>query len=156
VQSSLQSSSQRDLIVGAFVLLGIVALAYLSMQVGANNYVGAGGLRVTANFDEIGKLSKRAAVKISGVTVGRVTEISLDEDLRAHVMMEMDESLELPIDTSASIRTEGVLGNQYISLAPGAEEDFLVSGDAIDITESAVVLEKLIGAFLTDSNIGGE
>jgi len=150
----VQSSPQRDLIVGAFVLAGIAALAYLSMQVGASNYMGAGGLIITADFDEIGKLTPRAAVKISGVTVGRVIAIGLDEDMRAHVTMELDASLALPIDTSASIRTEGVLGNQYVSLEPGGDDQLLASGDSIDFTESAIVLEKLIGAFVTGSDLG--
>jgi phospholipid/cholesterol/gamma-HCH transport system substrate-binding protein len=107
----VQSSSGRDLIVGAFVLLGLGALGYLAIQVGSLSYSGPGGLEVVAVFDEIGGLSKRAPVVISGVKVGQVKSITLDDDLRARVVMDLDRSLELSVDSSASIRTLGLLGN---------------------------------------------
>jgi len=127
----MQSSSGRDLIVGAFVLLGLGALGYLAIQVGSLSYSGPGGLEVVAVFDEIGGLSKRAPVVIAGVKVGQVKSITLDDDLRARVVMDLDRSLELSIDSTASIRTLGLLGNQLISLEPGGEIDLLgQSGEA--------------------------
>lgn len=151
----MQSTSGRDIIVGAFVLLGVVAIGYLSIQVGGLSYTGPGGLSLEARFDEIGGLSPRAPVVISGVKVGQVTEIELDDDLRARVLLDLDSALELPIDTSASIRTEGLLGSQYIALEPGGEIDLLQPGDTIDFTESAINIEKLIGTLVHDTDIGG-
>ncbi|MGH0036761.1 MAG: outer membrane lipid asymmetry maintenance protein MlaD [Myxococcota bacterium] len=151
----MDNSPTRDTIVGTFVLLGIAAIAYLSIQVGGLSYTGPGGLRLVAVFDEIGGLSNRAPVVISGVKVGQVSDITLDEDLRARVVMDLDASLELPIDTSASIRTAGLLGSQFIALEPGGEVELLVPGDVIDFTESALNLEKLVGTLVHDTDIGG-
>ncbi len=151
----MQSSSGRDLIVGAFVLLGLGALSYLAIQVGSLSYSGPGGLEVVAVFDEIGGLSKRAPVVIAGVKVGQVKSITLDDDLRARVVMDLDRSLELSIDSSASIRTLGLLGNQLISLEPGGEIDLLGPGDVLDFTESALNLEKLVGALVHGSDVDG-
>jgi phospholipid/cholesterol/gamma-HCH transport system substrate-binding protein len=151
----VQSSSGHDLIVGAFVLLGLGALGYLAIQVGSLSYSGPGGLEVVAVFDEIGGLSKRAPVVIAGVKVGQVKSITLDDDLRARVVMDLDRSLELSIDSSASIRTLGLLGNQLISLEPGGEVDLLGPGDVLDFTESALNLEKLVGALVHGSDVDG-
>jgi phospholipid/cholesterol/gamma-HCH transport system substrate-binding protein len=95
-------------------------------------------------------------VVISGVKVGQVTAIDLDEDLRAQVAMDVDSNLVLPIDTSAAIRTAGVLGDQFIALEPGAEEDQLVSGDELSFTESAFNIEKLVGTLVHDTLIGDD
>ncbi|MBW2387296.1 MAG: outer membrane lipid asymmetry maintenance protein MlaD [Deltaproteobacteria bacterium] len=146
-------SSQTDLIVGAFVLLGLGAIAYLSLQVGGMSYTGPGGFKVVATFDEIGGLTSRAPVVISGVKVGQVTSISLDDDLRAEVVLDVRPGLELTVDTSASIRTSGLLGNQFISLEPGGEIDLLADGESVDFTESALNLEKLIGTFMHGSDL---
>ncbi len=152
----MSSSSTRDLIVGIFVLAGLLAVSYLSIQVGGLSYKGPGGLLVTARFDEIGGLSKRAPVVISGVKVGQVVDISLGEDLRARVELDVDENLELPIDSSASIRTAGLLGDQFVSLEPGGEIELLRSGDEIGFTESALNLDKLIGTLVHGSGLGDD
>ncbi len=149
-------SSHTDIIVGAFVMLGLAAIAYLSLQVGGMSYSGPGGFEVIATFDEIGGLTPRAPVVISGVKVGQVIAIALDEDLRAKVVLDVRPDLELSVDTSASIRTSGLLGNQFIALEPGGEIDLLSDGEAVDFTESALNLEKLIGTFMHDSDIEGD
>ncbi len=151
----MDDSPTRDTLMGAFVLAGIAAIAYLSIQVGGLSYTGPGGLELVARFDEIGGLATRAPVVVSGVKVGQVTEITLDGDLRAEVRLDVDRGLELPIDTTASIRTAGLLGSQFIALDPGGEIDLLVDGDVIDFTESALNLEKLIGTLVHDTDIGG-
>ncbi len=151
----MNPNATRDLVVGSFVLLGLLAIAYLSFQVGGLSYKGPGGLQLVAAFDEIGGLSVRAPVVISGVKVGQVVAIDLDEDLRAQVVLDLDSSLELPVDTSASIRTSGLLGDQFVALAPGGEIDLLRSGDQLDFTESALNLEKLIGTLVHDTDLGG-
>lgn len=149
----MQPSPTRDLVVGLFVLAGFAALAYLSIQIGGLAYTGPGGLRLYASFEEVGGLRPRAPVAIAGVKVGQVSEIHLDKDLRARVMLDLDPSLELPIDSSARIVTSGLLGDQFVTLEPGAEEDMLKTGDEIDFTESAISLESLIGKFVNDAGL---
>jgi phospholipid/cholesterol/gamma-HCH transport system substrate-binding protein len=150
----MQSSRRRDLGVGLFVLVGIAALAYLSVQVGGLSYTGPGGLRLIADFDEVGGLGARAPVRIAGVTVGQVVSVGLDDDLRARVVLDVDRHLQLSVDTVASIRTDGLLGDQYVSLEPGGDEALLESGEVISFTESALNLEKLIGRFVHDTELG--
>lgn len=147
-------SARRDFIVGIFVAIGLGAIAYLSLEVGGMSYTGPSGFTLVATFDEIGGLTPRAPVVISGVKVGQVTGIELDDDLRARVTLDVRQDLELSIDTSASIRTSGLLGNQFIALEPGGEIDMLRSGEALDFTENALNLEKLIGAFVHGSAEG--
>ena len=151
----MQSKPMRDLLVGLFVLTGLGAIAYLSMQLGGADLQRGDGLSLSAQFDEIGGLSKRAPVVISGVPVGEVTSIALDEDLRATVTIEVASDLELPVDTSASIRTSGVLGDQFIALEPGGEDQLLAQGDVLSFTESALNFEKLIGTLIHGSGLGG-
>lgn len=149
----MQASYVRDMTVGLFVVAGLAALAYLSIQVGGVSYSGSGGLTIFATFDEIGGLRVRAPVAVAGVTVGQVKKIELDEDLRARVTLELDGDLELTADTSAGIRTSGLLGDQFIALDPGGDDVMLGSGEEIAYTESALSLERLIGKFVHDSGI---
>lgn len=148
--------SSRDLIVGLFVLAGLLSIAYLSIDVGGASLQRSGGLEIVALFDEVGSLKPRAPVVIGGVKVGTVKSISLDPDLRARVVLDVSKDLKLPIDTSASILTSGVLGDQYIALEPGAEDAMLKSGDEIAYTQSAVVLERLIGRVIQNLGAGSE
>jgi len=149
----MNPTSSRDLVVGLFVLAGLAAIAYLSLSLGGLSYSGPGGMKLFVDFDEIGGLSTRAPVVISGVKVGQVSAIDLGDDYRAHVTLDVDKSLELPTDTSASIVTSGVLGDRYISLQLGGEEDFLHDGDELTFAESAVILERLIGQFIHNTNV---
>ncbi len=152
----MNANRNRDLIVGLFVLAGLGAIAYLSFSLGGVSYAGPGGMQLYADFDEIGGLTTRAPVVISGVKVGQVAKIDLSDDYRARVTLDLDSSLELPVDTSASIVTSGVLGDRYVSLQLGGEEDILKSGDEIDFAESAVILERLIGQFIHNTNVEGK
>jgi len=152
----MKPSPTRDLLVGLFVLAGLGAIAYLSLSVGGLSYGGPGGFPLHADFDEIGGLKERAPVVISGVKVGQVSAIELNDDYRARVSMDLDPSLELPIDTSASIVTSGVLGDRYVSLLPGGEEELLKPGDEISFVESAVLLERLIGKLIHGADVGDE
>ena len=149
----MQPSPTRDLIVGLFVAGGLAAIAYLSLQVGGLSYKGEGGLELVAAFDEIGGLRVRAPVAIAGVTVGQVTKIELDEVMRARVTIDIESGLELPIDSSAAIRTSGVLGDQFIALEAGGEDELLAAGEEIEFTENALSLERLIGKFVQNSGI---
>ena len=152
----MKPSPVRDFVVGLFVLAGLGALAYLTFQVGGLSYRVPGGLSLYATFDDIGGLKDRAPISISGVKVGQVKSVTLDDLLRARVELDLDARLELPVDSSARILTSGVLGDQFVSLEPGAEEDVLRSGEEIQYTESALSIERLIGKFVNDAEIEEE
>ena len=149
----MSRSPTRDFIVGLFVLGGLVAIGYLSVSIGGLTYNGPGGLTLFAKFDQTGGLKDRAPVVIAGVKVGQVRSIVLSDDFRARVQFEVDRRLQLPVDTTASIVTSGLLGDRYISLEIGGEETMLKSGDEIGFTESAVILERLIGKFIHNSGV---
>ncbi|MDX9945380.1 MAG: outer membrane lipid asymmetry maintenance protein MlaD [Azonexus sp.] len=139
-----------DLWVGFFVALGLAAVLFLAMKVGnlasaslSNTY------ELQASFDNIGGLKVRGPVKSAGVLVGRIADIRFDPvTFQAVVTMNIDGRYRFPRDTFASIYTAGLLGEQYIGLDPGGDEQFLQPGESLRMTQSAVVLEKLIGQFL--------
>jgi phospholipid/cholesterol/gamma-HCH transport system substrate-binding protein len=137
--------------VGLFVALGLAALAFLSVR--ASNlaeYSDGDAYTVVARFDNIGSLRVRAPVTVAGVRVGRVSGIDFDkEQFKAVVRMAIASRYDnLPQDTVASIRTAGLIGEQFIGLDPGGAPDVLKNGDEIEITQSALVIEQLIGQFL--------
>ena len=147
------SSKKVEITVGAFVLLALIALVYLALNVSnVTGFSAQKGYQISASFDNIGGLSKRAKVTLSGVTVGRVTDIAYDKKtFQAKVSMLINADVDyLPTDTQASIYTSGLLGEQYISLEPGAEDDVIKEGSQLSMTQSAVVLEELIGQFMTN------
>ncbi len=150
----MRQTGGRDTVVGIFLLAGLLAIAYLSVMLGGATYRGPGGLRLTATFDQVGGLKPRARVVVGGVKVGQVAEIGLDAELRARVVLDVDRSLRLPKDTSVSILTSGVLGDQYIELEPGAEEQLLSSDDEIQFTQNALILERLVGKMV--QNLGAD
>jgi phospholipid/cholesterol/gamma-HCH transport system substrate-binding protein len=152
----MKVSPIRDLTVGIFVLVGLGAVAYLSLSVGGLSYKGPGGLTLYAAFDEIGGLKPRAPVSISGVKVGQVSSVDLDEFLRARVEMDIDSRIELPIDSAAGIRTAGLLGDQFIALEPGAEEELMLPGEEFSFTENALSIERLIGKFVNNAGLDEE
>ena len=140
-----------ELVVGLFVCLGVAALFILTLQASTTNQIGGGDTyRVTAEFNNIGSLTDRAPVTVAGVKVGRVTGISFDPDTyEAKVTMQISDQYDmLPKDTSASILTKGLLGEQYIGLSPGGSPKMLKNGDRIRFTQSALILEHVIGQFL--------
>jgi len=150
----MQHNATRDLIVGLFVLGGLATLAYLSLQVGGLEFVRPETIELRATFDDIGGLSVRAPVRIAGVKIGQVSAIELDDDLRAEVALSVGSELELSIDSAAAIRTSGLLGDQFISVELGAEDEFLRNGEEFSFTESALSIDKLIGRFIHDAGVG--
>ena len=139
-----------ETLVGLFVLLGMLGLVFLSLKA-ANlaSFSGGDTYALQADFDNIGGLKARAPVRSAGVTVGRVTSIALDaKTYQGVVTMEIERKLQFPRDTSAKILTAGLLGDQYVGLEPGADEKLLAAGHVIKQTQSAVVLENLIGQFI--------
>ena len=142
--------SKNDIWVGLFVLLGGAALVFLALQ-SANllNLNFRSGYTVTARFDNIGGLKPKAAVRSAGVVVGRVQSIGFDvTTYQARVTLELEKRYVFPKDSSLKILTSGLLGDQYIGIEPGADENNLAEGDMVTATQSAVVLENLIGQFL--------
>ena len=141
----------NELAVGVFVIVAAVALFFLAMQVsGLTPSARANSYTIKARFDNISGLTSRAKVTMSGVTIGRVTAISLDPvRLTALVEMQIDSAVnEISTDAAASILTAGLLGEKYIGIVPGADETFLKNGGEITLTQSSLVLEDLIGKFL--------
>lgn len=142
--------SNNDVWVGLFVLLGGAAIVFLALQ--SANLLSLSfdkGYAVTAKFDNIGGLKPKAAVKSSGVVVGRVESITFDDkSYQAKVVLSMDKRYAFPKDSSLKILTSGLLGEQYIGIEAGADSANLAQGDSISTTQSAVVLENLISQFL--------
>ena len=139
-----------EMLVGLFVLAGMLALVFLALK-SANlaSFSSAPTYEVTARFDNIGGLKARAPVRSAGVTVGRVKKISFDtKTYQGLVTLEIEDRYQFPLDTSAKILTAGLLGDQYIGLEPGGDDKNLAAGDVIKSTQSAVVLENLIGQLL--------
>ncbi len=143
-----------ELWVGVFVALGIAALVFLAFNVANGSFKRGGegqGYTVTAAFSDIGGLKVKAPVKASGVVVGRVTNIQLDpQSYQAKVTLNIESQYQFSTDTSAQILTSGLLGEQYIGLLQGGDPDVLANGDSITLTSSAMVLEQLIGKFMTN------
>jgi len=142
----------KEFWVGFFVLIGILALLIMSFRVGnLGAQDSSDGYEITAKFQDVGGLTAKSPVRMAGVTIGRVTNISIDpDDYEAIVSMQIfGDHKNLPLDTSASILTSGLLGSQFIGLEPGGDEEFLEQGSEIEYTQAALVLEKLIGRFIT-------
>ncbi len=139
-----------DLWVGIFVVAGFVGLFFLAFKVGsASTYSVREGYSIIAQFDNIGGLKAKAPVKSAGVVVGGGEEINFRNDtLRAEVKMRIGLEFEFPRDSSVSVLTAGLLGEQYIGLDGGGDVELLRDGDTLMLTQSAIVLEKVIGQFL--------
>jgi phospholipid/cholesterol/gamma-HCH transport system substrate-binding protein len=155
---TMMTRKELDLWVGIFAVIGIGALLFLSLKV-ANlaSFTGADTYRINASFDNIGGLKVRAAVKSAGVVVGRVGEIRFDNgSFEAVVSMDIDGRYQFPKDSSAKILTSGLLGEQYIGLSPGGDSANLKNGETLKLTQSAVVLENLIGQFLYSKAAEGD
>lgn len=148
----------QDVWVGIFVTLGIAALLFLALR--ASNlvdYSTGDTYRLHASFDNVGGLRARAPVTIGGVRIGRVISIDYDlENFRARVALEIDQRYDqLPEDSTASIRTAGLIGEQFVSVEPGGAPEVLQDGDEVELTQSAIVIEQLIGQFLYGQASGG-
>lgn len=148
-----------DISVGLFILLGLGSVMFLTAQtLGSNGFSTGETYTLQARFDHIGDLKTRAPVALAGVTIGRVSQITVDPiDYRATVEIRIDSKFDqLPIDTYASIATAGLLGGKYIELEPGGDDEVLRDQGEIEFTQSAILLENLIGKFMlnakTESN----
>ena len=147
-------SRSLEIGVGLFLLAGLLALLLLALRVSGLSATSSGDTyKLYANFDNIAGLTTRAKVTMAGVTIGKVIAIDLDRDsYTGRVTMEVEKRVDnLPLDSTASILTAGLLGEKYIGISVGGEEDLLKDGSTIHDTQSALVLEDLIGKFLMNS-----
>ena len=155
----MKTTRTQEIWVGIFVAMGMVALFMLAMKMSNfASYRASDVYRVTAMFENVGGLKPRAPVTASGVRVGRVESIDYDEDeLQAQVVLALEQTYDFfSIDTQASIYTAGLLGEQYIALEPGAEDETLQDGSRIRHSQSALVLEELVGQVLVNLTSNNE
>jgi len=155
----MKSNKTTELMVGMFIAAGTAALFVLAMQVSnLSSFGSTNSYQVMARFENIGGLKVRSAVTAGGVRVGRVSAIDYDDKrFQAVVTLDLESRYsDFPDDTSASIYTAGLLGEQYIALEPGGSEEVLENGSQIELTQSALVLEKLVSKFLFDKASEGE
>ncbi len=152
------NKKSTEILVGLFVVLGLLALLFLALKAANLGSFGGGGDTYTlqARFDNIGGLKARAPVRSAGVNVGRVSSVTLDpQTFLGVVTLEVNKGVNFPKDSSAKILTSGLLGDQYIGIEAGGDEKNLAAGDVITQTQSAVVLENLIGQFLFNKAADG-
>lgn len=155
----MQQTRSVEIGTGLFVLLGMSALFFLTTQTtGTDSFSGKDSFSVTARFENVGSLTDRAPVAMSGVTIGRVTSVEFDPVmLNAKVTFAIDSRFDqIPDDSDASILTAGLLGSQYIGLQPGGSDLYLEDGSEIQFTQSAIVIENLISKYLFSSGSDSE
>jgi phospholipid/cholesterol/gamma-HCH transport system substrate-binding protein len=150
----MYASRTTQFLVGIFALLGMAALVVLSISLGKVQIFSRPGFTLYADFDNISGLKVGDSVDLAGVHVGKVTAIRL-KDLRAHVVLFIDQGVQIDKDAIAGIKTEGLLGNKYISITLGPSEKMLTNHDTIRQTESAFVLEDAIGTLINNLGSGG-
>ncbi len=150
------SSRKLELVVGIFVVLGFLSFVWLAVRLGDVAWFGPGHYEVSARFRSVSGLREGAVVESAGVRIGRVTSISLDPRYyEAVIGLEIAEGIALPRDSIASIRTAGLIGEKYIDISPGGDLENIPPGGEIVETESAIVLEELLGRFIFQEGGGG-
>lgn len=137
-----------EIAVGIFVLIGIVALGYLSFRLGKIDMFTRGYYTVYAEFDKVGGIKKGSVVEIAGVPVGSVERVTLNEKYHAVVEMKILNSVKLPDDSIASIRTKGLIGEKYVQITPGASEQYIAHNGRIRETESSIDIEEVLSKYV--------
>jgi phospholipid/cholesterol/gamma-HCH transport system substrate-binding protein len=137
-----------EIAVGFFLLLGLVSLAYISINLGKLEIVGKAGYTVFAEFEKAGGIKPKAIVEIAGVEVGSVKHISITSDYRARLELNIESGIKLQDDSIASIKTKGLIGEQYLQISPGGSDKFIPNGGKIRETESAIDIEELISKYV--------
>lgn len=140
------NKNRLELSVGIFMVIGLAAVAYLTLKLGAGSLIGGDSYLVESRFANAGGLHSGSNVQLAGVTIGRVEAVRIDPaDFSAIATLRLRSGLRLPSDSMASIKTSGLIGDKYVSISPGADETSLQPGTRITMTESSVDLESLIG-----------
>ena len=137
-----------ELAVGFFLLLGILSLAYISINLGKLEIVGRNSYIVYAEFEKAGGIKPKAVVEIAGVEIGTVKSVHITKDYRAKVAIEIDKNIKLQDDSIASIKTKGLIGEQYVQISPGGSDKMIQNGGTIRETESAIDIEELISKYV--------
>jgi phospholipid/cholesterol/gamma-HCH transport system substrate-binding protein len=136
-----------ELVVGVFVVIGVVAMAYLSIKLGDVEIFGTKGYTIYAEFDSTSGLREGAAVEMAGVEIGKIGRIQL-KDYLSHVQMRIDNDVKIPDDTIASIRTSGLIGEKFVKLNTGGSDEWMEEGDKISDTESSIDIEELVSKYI--------
>ena len=137
-----------ELTVGFFLLLGILSLAYISINLGKIEIVGRDAYVVYAEFEKAGGIKPKAIVEIAGVEVGTVKSVRITPDYRAKLTIEIDKNIQLQEDAIASIKTKGLIGEQYVQISPGGSDKMIQNGGKIRETESAIDIEEMISKYV--------
>ena len=141
-----------EMIVGLFLLIGILSVSYLAVKMGDLNLFGEESYPLTARFASISGLKEGAVVEMAGVKIGKVSHIELDRgEYEAIVELAIDNGVKLQDDIIASIRTAGIIGDRFVNITPGGSEDLLQAGSPIEETESAISLEELVSKYIFQS-----
>ncbi|NLB08043.1 MAG: outer membrane lipid asymmetry maintenance protein MlaD [Desulfobulbaceae bacterium] len=141
-------NSRMEITVGVFLVMGFLALGWLAMQLGEVSWLtGAKSYTLNAEFNNISGVKLGADIQISGVTVGKVRQLRLNEDNLAMVTMQIDKGVKVPVDSIASVKSQGIIGDKFIQITLGGDETLYQPGETIVDTESAVDLESLISKF---------
>ena len=134
--------------VGLFLLIGIIALGFMSVKLGKMEWVGGGGYQIAAIFSSAGGLKVGAVVEIAGVEIGRIRSLGLNDDYQARVVMDINDTVKLQDDAIASIKTKGLLGEKFVDITPGGADELIPEGGVIHDTEPPIDLEALISKFI--------
>ncbi len=142
-----------EFIVGIFVLVGVACIAWLALELGQVGGLGKNGYAVTAVFEDAGGVRKGSDVMLAGVSVGQVMAVTLKNNEEAEMLLQIDEGVSIAIDATASIRTKGLIGEKFVRVNQGFEEDYLLDGDEFEDTESAINVEDLISKYIFSGGV---
>ncbi len=145
---------RMEIIVGLFVFIGIAGMFYMALKLGEVGGLGADGYVVTADFDDAGGIRSGADVMMAGVVIGRVERVSLNKDDQARLALRIHHGVKLTADAIASIRTKGIIGDRYVRISQGGDDQYLADGDSIEETESAISIEDLIAKYVFSGKSG--
>jgi phospholipid/cholesterol/gamma-HCH transport system substrate-binding protein len=137
-----------EISVGVFVFIGIIGMTYLALKLGEVGGLGQTGYSIQARFDDVGGIREGADVMIAGVSVGRVERVKLVNDDEALLDIHINEGVKITRDAIASVRTKGIIGDRYVRISQGADDEFLKAGEIIEETESVLNIEDLIAKFI--------
>ena len=137
-----------EIAVGIFVLIGIVALGYLSFKLGKIDFLSGGYYTLYAEFDKVGGIKKGSVVEIGGVPVGSVEKVTLNNKYQAVVELKILSSIKLPDDSIASVRTKGLIGEKYIQITPGGSDQYIAQNGKIRETESSIDIEEVLSKYV--------
>jgi len=148
----MQSYRKVEIIVGIFVLVGVLSMSWMAIKLGQIGGMGSSGYTLKATFEDAGGLRVGADVMMAGVSIGRLSSIGLNDDSEAVLTMEIQKDIHLSTDAIAAVRTKGIIGERYIRMSQGADDEVLNNGDEMEETESAISIEDLISKYIFQGN----